>query len=157
MKARRDRSLTAVLQNHLSVSSSQGTLSTGGTKFLFTPDSSKMVMASATTAILLVIDLGSEKPGVLRRFDQHRKVGSISGGRLVRGSTKSQTKHENHDTDDNGDLSSPPSIVQMAVSPDGQWLASSDDRGQTFVYNLDSLQVISNICHPVVLPLTHST
>ncbi|KAL4068329.1 WD40-repeat-containing domain protein [Scleroderma yunnanense] len=152
VKAKRVRSLSVVLQEHLSVPGSQGTLSIGGNKFLFTPDSSKMVMAS-TSSTILVIDLGSAKPTCLRRFDQHQKPSLVSAGRVIRGASRGQSKHENHDADDSDDISNTgtPSVVQMAVSPDGQWLASSDDRGRTFVYNLDSLQyhtTVPSLPHP---------
>jgi len=116
-----------------------------------------MIMASSTTSIVLVIDLGSDKPTILRLFDQHQKIGLISGGRVVRGSSRSQTKYENHIADDGDDISSPPSVVQMAVSPDGQWLVSSDDRGRTFVYNLDSLQVYPIFTIPAILSITRQS
>ncbi|KAG1715787.1 hypothetical protein ID866_1363 [Astraeus odoratus] len=139
MKARRIRSFPSTLQENLAILDSKQPVSIGGTKFLFTPDSSKMIMASATTSIIFVIDLSSEEPTILRRFEQHRKVSPISGGRVLRG--RSQARQENDD--DGKELatpSSPPSVVQMAVSPDGQWLASSDEQCRTFIYNLDSIQ-----------------
>lgn len=140
MKPRRVRSLTAVLEAHIPTSSSKGSCSTGGSYFVFTPDSSKVVLASALTSFILVIDLSTEEPTVLRRFDQHRKLISLSGGRLVRGSGRSQVQDAG---DDDGELlqsDSPPSVVRMAVSPDGQWLATSDELCRTFVFNLDSIQ-----------------
>lgn len=36
-----------------------------------------------------------------------------------------------------------PQVSAMAVSYDGQWLASADDVGRVHVFNLDSLQVRS--------------
>lgn len=35
----------------------------------------------------------------------------------------------------------PTTVTRMSVSPDGQWLATSDDRCRTHVFNLDSIQV----------------
>lgn len=140
MKPRRVRSLTAVLEAHISTSSSKGPRSTGGSYFVFTPDSSKMVLASALTSFILIIDLSTEEPTVLRRFDQHGRLISLSGGRLIRGSSRSQVQDAD---DDDGELlqsDGPPSVVRMAVSPDGQWLATSDERCRTFVFNLDSIQ-----------------
>jgi U3 small nucleolar RNA-associated protein 4 len=34
-------------------------------------------------------------------------------------------------------------VLRLAVSADGQWLASSDDHARTHVFNLDSVQVRS--------------
>lgn len=141
MKPRRVRSLAAVLEAHVSTSCSKGSCSTGGSYFVFTPDSSKMVLASASTSAILVIDLSTEEPTVLRRFEQHRRLIPLSGGRLVRGSSRSQVQNAD---DEDGELlqsDAPPSVVRMAVSPDGQWLATSDELCRTFVFNLDSIQV----------------
>lgn len=143
MKPRRVRSLTAVLEAHISTPSSNGSCSTGGNYVVFTPDSSKVVLASASTSFILIIDLSTEDPTVLRRFDQHGKLTSLShGGRLIRGSSRSQVQ----DVDGSGgggallQSDGPPSVVRMAVSPDGQWLATSDELCRTFVFNLDSIQ-----------------
>ncbi|KAG8220082.1 WD40 repeat-like protein [Butyriboletus roseoflavus] len=151
MQPRRIRSLTAVLEAHISISSSKGSRSTGGSYFIFTPDSSKMVLASVSTSFILIIDLITEEPTVLRRFDQHRKSTSLSGGRLVRGSSRSQVQDA---ADDEGELpqsDGPPSVVRMAVSPDGQWLATSDELCRTSVFNLDSIQyhgALPSLPHP---------
>lgn len=94
-----------------------------------------MVLASASTSIILIIDLSTEEPTVLRRFDQHSKRVPLSGGRFIRGSSRNQ--------DDNGELpqsGGTPSVVRMAVSPDGQWLVTSDELCRIFVFNLDSIQ-----------------
>lgn len=32
-------------------------------------------------------------------------------------------------------------VTRIAVSPDGQWLATADDRSRTHIFNLDSIQV----------------
>lgn len=140
MKPRRVRSLTAVLEAHISTSTSNGPRSTGGSCFVFTPDSSKMVLASVSTAAILIIDLSTEEPTVLRRFDQHGKVFTLSGGRVVRGSSRSQVQDVDDDDSELPQSDGPPSITRMAVSPDGQWLATSDELHRTFVFNLDSIQ-----------------
>ncbi|KAF9229647.1 WD40 repeat-like protein [Gyrodon lividus] len=154
VKPSRVRSLTSVLEAHIPTSGLKEPRSTGGSCFAFTPDSSKMVIASATTSFILVLDLSTEQPNVLRRFDQHRKLSSFSGGRIVRGSIRSQS--QDADDNGNGDEITPesnglPSVVRMAVSPDGQWLATSDDLCRTFVFNLDSVQyhtTLPSLPHP---------
>lgn len=151
MKPRRVRSLTAVLEAHIPISSSKGSRSTGGNYFVFTPDSSKMILASASTSFILIIDLSTEEPTVLRRFDQHGKITPLSGGRLVRGSSRSQVQDTDDDEGELPQSDGPPTVVRMAVSPDGQWLATSDELCRTSVFNLDSIQVcVEFLCHRIV-------
>ncbi|KAH7883891.1 WD40 repeat-like protein [Phlebopus sp. FC_14] len=141
LKARRIRSLTSVLGTHIPAPSSKGTPWTGGSAFIFTPDSTRMIMASVTTSFILVIDLGTEVPTVLRRFDQHHQIGSISGGRIIRGLNRRRpegTDDESDETMMSSDRLS--SVLRMTVSPDGQWLATLDDLCRIFVFNLDSIQ-----------------
>ena len=109
-----------------------------------------------------VIDL-SDKPRVLRRFEQHRLRSAVIGDRLVRGRTKvaeaedvemaeadAATIPKENNTEDNASeseaddepaLSKPlaATITRIAVSPDGQWFASTDDQCRTHVFNLDSV------------------
>ncbi|KAI6134122.1 WD40 repeat-like protein [Pisolithus thermaeus] len=157
VKANRIRSFTSLLQEQLAVAGSKEPPSTGGRKFVFTPDSTKMIMASASTSVVVVIDLGSNEPTILRQFEHHRKISSLSGRRVIRGTSRGPKTHASHrggdheDTDEMTNSGIPPSILQMAVSPDGQWLASSDEWCRTFIYNLDSIQyhtTIPSLPHP---------
>ncbi|KAG0702695.1 WD40 repeat-like protein [Suillus ampliporus] len=135
LKPRRVRTFTSILENRIPAQSSQNPVSTGGSSFTFTPDSSKLIMASAITSLILVIDLSSEAPTVLRTFNQHCNAGSITSGRVVRGINKW--------TSEDGQLvggTDHITIMKMAVSPDGQWLATSDDLCRIFIFNLDSIQ-----------------
>lgn len=34
-----------------------------------------------------------------------------------------------------------PSVLRITISPDGQWLATSDDQRHTHIFNLDSISV----------------
>jgi U3 small nucleolar RNA-associated protein 4 len=94
-------------------------------------------MASAITSLILVIDLSSEAPIVLRTFNQHCNAGSITSGRVVRGINKGTSDGDGQSI---GGIDSV-AIMKMAVSPDGQWLATSDDLCRIFIFNLDSIQV----------------
>jgi U3 small nucleolar RNA-associated protein 4 len=47
-----------------------------------------LIMASAITSLILVIDLSSEAPTVLRTFNQHCNAGSITSGRWCEELTK---------------------------------------------------------------------
>ncbi|KAH7911229.1 WD40 repeat-like protein [Hygrophoropsis aurantiaca] len=138
IKPRRIRTLTSVLQSQLPSESSKESISTGGRAFAFTPDSSKLVMASAMSAYIFMIDLSADEPAVLRRFDHHRKKGLTAGGRVIRGASKDDAASDGEDGLDEIQLSA--SVTKVAVSPDGQWLATSDDACRTFVFNLDSIQ-----------------
>lgn len=40
-------------------------------------------------------------------------------------------------------------ISRMAISADGQWLATTDDLSRTYVFNLDSVQVKTYILCPM--------
>lgn len=99
-----------------------------------------MILASALTSLILVIDLSTEEPAVLRRFDQHKKLIPLSGGRLVRGPSRSPVQDVTEGDGELAQLDGPPSVIRMAISPDGQWLATSDELCRTFVFNLDSIQ-----------------
>lgn len=131
---------------------------------MFTPDSSKLVIATSTSAVVVIIDLGSENtaPRVLRKFEQHRIRDSFVKGRLVKG--RPATTAVNGDdvemgsdgegargsmdavesSDEDGDAEdlklAHTTVTRMAVSPDGQWLATADDLRRTHVFNLDAIQ-----------------
>jgi U3 small nucleolar RNA-associated protein 4 len=49
----------------------------------------------------------------------------------------------NPDDDQNITADTIPSILRITISPDGQWLATSDDRRHTHIFNLDSISVRS--------------
>ncbi|KAJ7275263.1 WD40-repeat-containing domain protein [Mycena haematopus] len=150
IKPKRIRDFSAILRAHLPPKST----STGGLAFHFTPDSSKLVISTAVDSYLLVVDLGAddEKPRVLRRFDHHRHGSSISSDRVVKGrpvDAETTDAPANEDEDSESGMPSVPittSILRLATSFDGQWLASSDTHARTHVYNLDSIQ------HHCVLP-----
>lgn len=173
LKPKRIRDFSSILRPHLPGKQT----STGASCFQFTPDSRKLIMASAMSAYVLVIDL-ADKPRVLRRFEHHRMQNVVLGERVVRGRQKSVGPQEDvemtddaapqqaepEDKSDAGDASSdddtpsdPPkpvvaTITRMAISPDGQWLATSDDHRRTHVFNLDSVQY-----HAVLPSFPHAT
>jgi U3 small nucleolar RNA-associated protein 4 len=144
LKPKRIREFSAILQAHLPPKST----STGGLAFHFSPDSSKLVISTAIGSYILIVDLGAgdEKPRVLRRFDHHRHGGSVPSYRAVKG-LPVDAEHE--DAEAESEVPSVPistSILRLATSSDGQWLASSDTHARTHVYNLDSIQVGPILC-----------
>ncbi|KAF7306724.1 WD-REPEATS-REGION domain-containing protein [Mycena indigotica] len=141
---RRVRDFSAILRAHLPPKST----SSGAFAFHFTADSSKLVISTATGAFILVVDLGKvEQPRVLRRFDQHR-MASLTKNRVVVGrSSVDEEEPEPEEEEEEHDFTPiATSILRLATSFDGQWLASSDVHGRTHVFNLDSVQ------HHCVLP-----
>ncbi|KAJ7225739.1 WD40-repeat-containing domain protein [Mycena pura] len=151
IKPRRVREFSAILHAHLPPKS----ISTGGVAFNFTPDSSKLVISTAVGSYILIVDLGAsdEQPRVLRRFDHHR-LGNATKDRLVKGrptvdaeTVISESASEAEESEDQ--MPSAPiatTVLRLATSFDGQWLATSDVHARTHIYNLDAIQ------HHCVLP-----
>ncbi|KAJ3828506.1 WD40 repeat-like protein [Lentinula raphanica] len=151
VKPRRIRDFSSIISPHLP----QKPASTGGLSFVFTPDSTKLVMSTALTSYILVIDISEDKPRVLRKFDHHRQRNNFSTDRVTKdlktanvdtemGSDDDDVNEDNSDSDEDEPLLG--SVTRMSVSADGQWLATSDDRCRTHIFNLDSIQ------HHCVLP-----
>ncbi|KAG7099464.1 hypothetical protein E1B28_001314 [Marasmius oreades] len=158
IKPRRIKDFSTTIQPHLLSKPA----SRGGLAFAFTPDSTKLVMNTAMTSCVLVIDLrGSDgRPSVLRRFDHHRE--SMAGsGRAVKDmnsmdiETVDPAEDEQIEQEDEEEhvhsVSAHTNILRIAISADGQWLATSDDKCKTNVFNLDSLQhhcLLPSFSHP---------
>lgn len=127
-------------------------------------------MSTAVPSYILVIDLTGDKPRVLRRFDHHRIQDSIvhhnRALKGIQGKAKTNGVHVNGDLDtEMVDVESPQeeedqdtsvedeeedekitkaaliSVDRLAVSADGQWLATSDNQARTHIFNLDSISV----------------
>ncbi|KAI9445451.1 WD40 repeat-like protein [Lactarius indigo] len=135
----------------------------GASALLFSPDCSKLIVAT-TTGFVLVLDLVSDPVSarVLRRFDQHRSRNSPVEGRTLTGRRNGaghgadvlepeQDAHDSDSRDDDIDVWPThlepllATITRMAVSPDGQWLATTDDYMRTYIFNLDSVQHHSSL------------
>ncbi|KAF8971560.1 WD40-repeat-containing domain protein [Flammula alnicola] len=184
---KRIKDFPAILDAQIPASSVHAS-STGAAAFQFTPDSSRLVISTAMSSYVLVIDLTGEKPRVLRRFDQHRLQDSILHDRVIKGrafssraskvnghaavngdgdvdmagvdadspppspppAQQSDESEQNEEEDsDDEDVASTAAIVsvdQIAVSTDGQWLATSDNHARTHIFNLDL------ISHHCILP-----
>lgn len=139
-------------------------LTYGASALLFSPDCSKLIVATAT-GFVLVFDLVSDSvsPTVLRRFDQHRSRNSSVEGRALTGrrngvdhdvDLSDPGQQDSHNSDSGSDdidvwpTHSKPllaTITRMATSPDGQWLATTDDHMRTYIFNLDSVRHHSSL------------
>jgi U3 small nucleolar RNA-associated protein 4 len=160
LKPMRVRDLQSILREHLPNTPS----SCGASALTFSPDSSKLIIAT-TTAFVLVLDLMSDSTSarVLRRFDHHRHASSTAEGRVLAGRRHDEDLEadvsepelgvDELDTESRGITdpqrtnaeSMPATITRMAISPDGQWLATTDDRRRTHIFNLDSVQHHSSL------------
>lgn len=97
------------------------------------------------SAHVLIIDLGdgaSQKPRVLRQFDHHRTRNVTFKDRIVAGRNGSAEDEEvKSDSDEEDESPVSANVLRIAISADGQWLATSDDLLRTHVFNMDSIQV----------------
>lgn len=122
-------------------------------------------MSTTVSSYILVIDLMGAKPRVLRRFDHHLVKDFIFRDRVIAGRSKSAVngdvdmadaeeneeveseKEEDIERAEKTSCSVPSAIVsvhRIAISTDGQWLATSDNYARTHIFNLDSISVRSS-------------
>ncbi|VDB99402.1 unnamed protein product [Peniophora sp. CBMAI 1063] len=150
LKPRRVRDFASIIESDSTSSI------TGATSLMFSPDSSKLIIGDNSAKVLLVeLSSNSGSPRLLRCFTHHRMEDVLIGDRVVKG--RKQNDADGVDMDDGNE---PPAssrrdvvtaITRMAISSDGQWLATTDDRRRTHVFSLDALQ------HHSQLPsFTHS-
>lgn len=168
---KRVKSLTGVLQSHLS-SSSSSSVSTASSTMQFTPDSTKLVLAIESLVVLLDLTVDSNEKSavqVIRSFPQHRSTSTRGETRVIKPlpSSTRQGRGQDNDVKMNGngsddddeseeaesdledgeplrrseDRESWPLISQMSISADCQWLATSDLAGRTHVFNVDAVKV----------------
>jgi U3 small nucleolar RNA-associated protein 4 len=174
LKPKRVRDLPTLLREHLPDTPS----ACGASALSFSPDSSKLILAT-TTAFVLVLDLASDSTSarVVRRFDQHRSRGPIVEGRTLTGRRNDDDREEDAASEPEQDTEepdaetimiddaqpihatgtnkpTPATITRMAISPDGQWLATTDDHRRTHVFNLDAVQHHTSL--PSFPQLTHA-
>ncbi|KAI0296605.1 WD40 repeat-like protein [Russula brevipes] len=163
LEPKRVRDFQTLLQKHLP----GAPLACGASALAFSPDSSKLIIAT-TSAFVLVLDLLSDLASarVLRVFDQHRsRSGSTVEGRAVTGrrdddrqADASEPEQDAVDAESEEDDTPPPppqptygkpappaTIARMAISPDGQWLATTDDARRTHIFNLDAVRHHSSL------------
>ncbi|KAG9069719.1 U3 small nucleolar RNA-associated protein [Linnemannia hyalina] len=110
-----------------------GVRGTGAHFLAFTPDNSRLVVASTDSTVVIVgiSQWESKKFDVLAKFSQHRGVGGkVAGSMDVDGEEQEVSGGDGHVE----------TIISMAVSADGQWLATGDVKNRIFVFNLDTVQ-----------------
>ena len=148
LKPRKIKQFYSIIFEHLKLGEREGASAMG-----FSPDSTKLVLGMHSCASVLVLNLAEQcsdrhanerrkwQPSILRQFDYHK----VSRKSDTRYSWTSMPMLKS-----NNNLSRAPGvgveISSLAISPDGQWMATTDDCCQTHVYNFDALQVISILC-----------
>ena len=145
-RARRCHDVTAALTSQSALERDLG-----ASQLHFTSDSSRLVLATAIGARIVVVSLpesSHEEASVLRVFNQHRLGSRRNTGRAVAGLPAQQANGDggeagsdsesSDDEDAEDDVIS--SIACLATSSDGQWLVSADSACRLHVFNLDSLQ-----------------
>lgn len=166
---RRLKTLTATLQAQCPASMRLEKNGTGASALTFTPDSRRLVLASALTGDITIVDLSAVvsdesarlgEASVVRVFEQDASatVGGrvVAGGKRVKGSSSADSPPDGgmdvDGSDDDSDDGRAPrarggraTVKCLAVGPDGQWLAVSDLLGRTRVYNLDTLQLHAHL------------
>lgn len=118
LKAKKARNFDAALSQYLA----ENNIASGAHHVLFTPGSDKIIIVTVESRIL-VIDLRHSEQGtfeVLEEFGHHR--GLNSEGNSIEGQEAA-------------------SVITVAVSADGQWLATGDDMNRIHIFNLDNLKV----------------
>ncbi|KAF9895495.1 U3 small nucleolar RNA-associated protein 4, partial [Lobosporangium transversale] len=108
-----------------------GVRGTGAHYLAFTPDSTRLVVAS-TDSNVVVVDISQWESGkfdILRRFGQHRGTDG-----------KDLESMDVDEEDITGEHDQVETVILMSVSADGQWLATGDLKNRIFVFNLDTLQ-----------------
>ena len=107
-----------------------------------------MVVGTAVGGFVLLVDLSEEEPKVLRRWDHHR---TALGGRATKGPRRTGQDddadgeamavdaHE-EDTIPVSKRAAETYVSRLAISADGQWLATTDTLAHTHIFNLDSVQ-----------------
>ncbi|KAG8808373.1 U3 small nucleolar RNA-associated protein [Serendipita sp. 399] len=144
LRARRIRVLPSILQSAFPHQES-----VGASVLTFSPDSKKLVIGVVQGGYVAVLSVG-EEPRVLRTFDQHRQPDPRTRSLRSRGLRRDEMEVDDASEAEN---ETGARISRLAVSPDGQWLASSDLNGRTYVFNLDSLQLHCTL-PTMPLPLT---
>ncbi|KAF8306044.1 WD40 repeat-like protein [Clavulina sp. PMI_390] len=155
--------------NSLPPSSLSAAHSTAATAMIFTPDSRRLILAVSSLILIVDLNEVTSETGktaytatVIRSFPQHRgrRGQGDAFSRIIKPLPSREgvpmeedvppVEETNEESDDligssfaNND-SSPqdmwPIVSHLAISSDGQWLASSDLHGRTHIFNLDAIK-----------------
>ena len=130
----------------------------------FSPDSTRLVVASLTGAYVHVLELPSagndERCRLLRSFGHHRRSGALAGeqrqiaGRISSSNGDHADPHQGQNGNDRDRVERNTStLIQHAeISSDGAWLSTISADLQHHVFSLDSLTYGRTLPSPATLP-----
>ena len=174
LRPTRVKNFSDILRSSIPSTSTSLPPSTAASALHFTPDSTKLILAIAS--LVIIMDLHSANNGpkdtahsasVIRLFPHHRRRNgaalSRAPGRVIKplpgnaslvspdpdSADEDQAKDADQEKIDESGEVAWPVISHVAVSPDGQWLATSDLHGRTHVFNVDAVQVHHFIHSPL--------
>ena len=135
LRPRRVRAFSDVIKSYLGPEATFG-----ASALTFSADGTKLIIGLSQSGLVAVVELNTTThPRILRVFDHHRQLDTRT--RLKQGMKSRRDVVNIGSTISSTETSLDAVIVHLATSYDGQWLASTDLRGCTHVFNLDSLQV----------------
>jgi len=135
----RVKTIAATVMAQLPTQPSSSMPPAAASKLVFTPDSSRLIVACSPSSSMLVLELSSTGDvDVSRMFPQHAE--SAGTGRTTKAMPGNRNGGDGDGVEESSDEKWIPQISAIAVSYDGQWLASADDFGRVYIFNLDSLQ-----------------
>ncbi|KAF6766256.1 U3 small nucleolar RNA-associated protein 4 [Ephemerocybe angulata] len=117
---------------------------TGSLALKFTPDSSKLVLSTTAPSYIIIIDLTSEVPQVLRRLDHHLVQDLIVGDRLM----------ERKSLHLNGAKKGEDVEMKDASEEEDEAAAESEAEDEDSP-KLESRQRLSTTCHPLTASGSH--
>ena len=152
LRPRRIKDFTTFLAQHLSENNQSTLISTGSTALGFSPDSRKLVLGLAFSPSVCIIELGQkdQAPHFVRKLNHHFSsrdtVRKLAGKEIRKNGDEDamEVTVEGEESENLSHLLERPRrsmVTRLAFSPDGQWLATSDDNCRTHVFNLDTAQV----------------
>jgi len=135
LKPRRVRAFRDAIKSHFGPETTFG-----ATALSFSADGTKLIIGLSQTGLVAIVELHSATDTrILRVFDHHRQLDART--RLKQGTKSRGDALDIDSTISSTETGTDAVIMHLATSYDGQWLASTDLRGCTHVFNLDSIQV----------------
>ncbi|SCV75017.1 BQ2448_8046 [Microbotryum intermedium] len=161
---RRQKMFSSALSDALPTS-----LGTGSAQLAFTTNSQRLVLASSFGSSIAVVELSMDREKsfyVSKVFGQHnehrgdREIRAVPNGvNGVNGAAHSESGSDSDSDDDDEERSSrastsdrPATVVCLAISPDGKWLASADLERKVCVFDLENLKHHTTLPTPTHVP-----
>lgn len=139
----------------------------GASVLTFTPDSSRLVLATLRGAFVHVLQLPTSREDnvhLLRSFGQHRARAAAVDSRAVAGDARTRASRQytpvgtasSEDDATSQQREVYATVVLATVAPDGQWLLTVDSARRMHVFHLDTLAHHQVLASPAALPTSAS-